>query len=97
LDTVGGETLARSRGVLRPGGKLVTVAASEEGARDERTREAFFIVQASRTQLEEITRLIDAGEVHPVVGAVFPLAEARQAYLHKPGRGKVVLRVNDPG
>jgi hypothetical protein len=28
---------------------------------------------------------------------VFPLAEARQAYQHKPVRGKVVLRVVDGG
>jgi hypothetical protein len=31
------------------------------------------------------------------VGAVFPLAEARQAYQHKPVRGKIVLRVVDGG
>ena len=30
FDTVGGETLARSRAVLKEGGKLVTIAASEE-------------------------------------------------------------------
>jgi len=27
------------------------------------------------------------------VGAVFPIAKARQAYEHKPTRGKVVLEV----
>jgi len=27
----------------------------------------------------------------------FPLAEARQAYQHKPAHGKVVLRVSGPG
>ena len=31
----------------------------------------------------------------PVVGAVFPLAEARQAYQYKPVRGNVVLHVVD--
>ncbi len=36
FDTVGGDTLRRSWGVLRPGGRLVTIAASEEGAADER-------------------------------------------------------------
>ena len=45
------------------------------------------------TQLVEIARLIDGGALRPVVGAVFPLAEARQAYQHKPVRGKVVLSV----
>src|SRR5438067_1629402 len=93
FDTVGGETLERSWSVLKPGGRLVTVAASGERTTDERIRAAYFIVEPSRTQLVEIARLIDGGALRPVVGAVFPLAEARQAYEHKPVRGKVVLRV----
>src|SRR5262249_37017897 len=40
FDAVGGDTLRRSWGVLRPGGRLVTIAASEDGSRDERTRAA---------------------------------------------------------
>jgi NADPH:quinone reductase-like Zn-dependent oxidoreductase len=95
FDTVGGETLDRSLGVLKPGGRLVTVADS--GATDERTRAAYFIVEPNRTQLAEIARLIEVGQLRPVVGAVFPLAEARQAYQHKPNHGKVVLRVVDGG
>jgi NADPH:quinone reductase-like Zn-dependent oxidoreductase len=93
FDTVGGETLERSWGILKPGGKLITVAASGEQTTDERIRAAYFIVEPNRAQLVEIARLIDGGVLRPVVGAVFPLAEARQAYQHKPVRGKVVLRV----
>ncbi|HEY1377315.1 MAG TPA: NADP-dependent oxidoreductase [Gemmataceae bacterium] len=93
FDTVGGETLERSWGVLGPGGRLVTIAASEERAADERTRRAFFIVEPSREQLAEIARLIDGGSVRSVVGAVFPFADANQAYQHKPDRGKTVLGV----
>jgi NADPH:quinone reductase-like Zn-dependent oxidoreductase len=95
FDAVGGDTLRRSWGVLRPGGRLVTIAASEEGARDERTRAAFFVVEPRRAELEEVARLIDGGEVRPVVGAEFPLADALPAYRHKPARGKVVLLVGD--
>jgi NADPH:quinone reductase-like Zn-dependent oxidoreductase len=97
FDTVGGETLERSWGVLKPGGRLVTIAASGERTADERTRAAFFIVEPSRTQLTEIARLIEGGALRPVVGAVFPLAEARQAYQHKPAHGKVVLQVIPAG
>jgi nucleoside-diphosphate-sugar epimerase len=75
---------------------LATVAASED-ARDERTREAFFIVQPRRAELEEIARRIDAVQVRPVVGAEFPLADAIRAYQTKPLRGKVVLRVDGDG
>jgi NADPH:quinone reductase-like Zn-dependent oxidoreductase len=94
FDTVGGETLDRSWAVLKPGGKLVTVADPGE-TNDERSRAAYFIVEPSRTQLAEIAQLIEAGSLRPVVGAVFPLAEARQAYQHKPNHGKVVLTVID--
>ena len=81
--------------MLRPGGRLVTIAASEEGSQDERTRAAFFIVETRRAELVEVARLINGGEVRPVVGAEFPLADALLAYRHKPARGKVVLRMGD--
>lgn len=97
FDTVGGDTLRRSWGVLRPGGRLVTIAASEEGSQDQRTREAFFIVQPRRAELEEIARQIDAGQVRPVVGDEFPLPDATRAYQTKPLRGKVSLRVATAG
>jgi NADPH:quinone reductase-like Zn-dependent oxidoreductase len=97
FDTVGGGTLERSWGVLKSGGRMVTVAASGEQTTDERIRAAYFIVEPSRTQLAEIARLIDGGALRPVVGAVFPLPEARQAYQYKPVCGKVVLRVVDGG
>jgi NADPH:quinone reductase-like Zn-dependent oxidoreductase len=96
FDTVGGETLEKSWDVLKPGGRLVTVADPGVTA-DERSRAAYFIVEPNRTQLAEIARLIDMDALRPVVGAVFPLAEARQAYQHKPNHGKVVLRVVDGG
>ena len=68
FDTVGGDTLRRSWSVLKPSGRLVTIAASEEDSRDEHSREAFFIVEPRPAELEEIARLIDAGQVRPVVG-----------------------------
>jgi NADPH:quinone reductase-like Zn-dependent oxidoreductase len=91
FDTVGGDTLRRSWEVLKPFGRLVTIATSEETAIDERTREAFFIVESRRAELDEIARLIDAGEVRPIVGAEFPLPDAVRAYQTKPRRGKNVL------
>src|SRR5262249_22044451 len=94
FDTVGGETLDRSWGILKPRGRLVTVADTGDMT-VERNRAAYFIVEPKRKQLDEIARLIDAGGLRSVVGAVFPLAEARQAYQHKPIHGKVVLRVVD--
>jgi NADPH:quinone reductase-like Zn-dependent oxidoreductase len=93
LDTVGGETLERSWGVLRPGGRLVTVAASAEQTTDARVRDAFFIVQASRAQLANVARLIDAGDLRALVGAVYDLAAARSAYETRPANGKNVVAI----
>lgn len=98
LDTVGGDTLDRSWGVLRRGGVLVTVAgdAPEELAAKHGVRGVSMLVQPNRPQLIEIAELIDAGTVRPIVEAVFPLSRAREAYEHGllgHNRGKVVLQV----
>lgn len=92
LDTVGGNTRDRSWGVLRTGGRLVTIAADAEGVKEQRVREAFFIVEPNRNQLVNIAHLIDTGALRPVVGAVFSMEHFRQAYEQKPVRGKNVLR-----
>jgi NADPH:quinone reductase-like Zn-dependent oxidoreductase len=94
LDTVGGDTRDRSWGVLRKGGRLVTIAADAERFTDPRVRDAFFIVEPNRAQLIEISRLIDAGVIRPVVGAVFPMEDVQHAYEQKPLRGKHVLYIS---
>jgi NADPH:quinone reductase-like Zn-dependent oxidoreductase len=93
FDAVGGAVLERSWSVLKPDGRLVTVAASEEGSRSARTRAAFFIVEGRRAELAEIARLLDAGVVEAVVGGVFPIERAAEAYAFKALRGKTVLQV----
>jgi NADPH:quinone reductase-like Zn-dependent oxidoreductase len=94
FDTVGGDTLARSWGVLRPGGRMVTIAADAEHSREQRVKDAFFIVEPNREQLTRISRMIDADKLRVFVGAAFPLQEASQAYTQKPLRGKNVLVVD---
>jgi NADPH:quinone reductase-like Zn-dependent oxidoreductase len=37
--------------------------------------------------------MLAGGEIRPVVAAVFPLTQARQAYEHKPTRGKTVFEI----
>jgi NADPH:quinone reductase-like Zn-dependent oxidoreductase len=93
LDTVGGDTRNRSWGILGKGGRLVTIAADTERLTQPRVRDAFFIVEPNRDQLIEISRLIDAGLIRPIVGAVFAMEDFRQAYEQKPVRGKHVLRI----
>jgi NADPH:quinone reductase-like Zn-dependent oxidoreductase len=97
FDTVGGETLERSWGVLKPGGRMVTIAANSEGTTDERTKRAFFIVEPNQKQLTEIGDMLDAGTLQPVLDAVVPFAQAPAAYAglvrQRLGRGKLVVAV----
>jgi NADPH:quinone reductase-like Zn-dependent oxidoreductase len=98
LDSVGGETQQRSWGVLRRGGILISIVSpvAAEKAASLGVRGAFFIVEPNRAQLIQLGQLIDRGTLRVVVGAVLPLARAREAFEqgsagHK--RGKIVLQV----
>jgi NADPH:quinone reductase-like Zn-dependent oxidoreductase len=96
FDPVGGETLDRSWSVLKPGGRIVTVATSSGQSSESRVRDAFMIVRADGPRLAQIASMIDAGELRVFPGQTFELAEAREAYAQavKGGvRGKVGLRV----
>lgn len=97
LDTVGGDTLQRSWGVLGPGGRMVTVAAASETATDDRVKQAFFIVEPNREQLTRIGDLLESREIQPVVDAVIPFADAAAAYTgevrQRRARGKLVVTV----
>lgn len=93
LDTVGGTTRDRSWGVLKNSGRLITIASDAEGAKEQRVRNAFFIVEPNRNQLVNISHLLDTGVLRSVVGTVFSMENFRDAYEQKPVRGKNVLRI----
>ncbi|GHO64404.1 oxidoreductase [Ktedonobacter sp. SOSP1-52] len=100
LDTIGGETEARSWRVLRKGGLLLSVFSppSQEQAAAFDVRELFFVVKPNREQLIDIGDLIDTGQLRPIIKRVFPLSEASQAFeqaLQGHTRGKIILRVED--
>jgi NADPH:quinone reductase-like Zn-dependent oxidoreductase len=94
FDTVGGELLARSPALVRPGGRLVSLV--EEPPSSDEIDTSYFIVEPSREQLVEIARLVEDGAVRPAIDSVYPLAEAPAAFarsLARGKRGKVVIRV----
>ena len=101
FDLVGGDTLQRSWQVIKPGGTLVSVVSPPPPAdvtKGHDVRFAWFVVEPNREQLIQVGELIDAGKLRPIIDAVFPLSQARQAYeqgMKGHTRGKVVLRVAD--
>lgn len=98
FDTVGGETLARSWGVLKPGGRMVTIVSTEAGSSDPRVKDAFFIVEPNQKQLLEIGRLLDAEKLKTVVDSVIPMSQVPDLFAGKvkrKGCGKLVVSVAD--
>lgn len=87
FDLVGGEVLARSSALLKPGGTLVSVVSWELPADRDDIRTVFFIQEAKQAQLTELARLVDAGHLRPQVGGVHPLAQAVEAYRAKAAGG----------
>ena len=95
FDLVGGELLARSAALLKPGGTLVSVVSWEFPADRDDIKTVFFIQEANRAQLAELARLVDEGNLRPQVGAVYPLAQAVEAYSVKAAGGipgRIVLQ-----
>jgi NADPH:quinone reductase-like Zn-dependent oxidoreductase len=97
FDTVGGETLQRSWAVLKPGGRMITIATDSETTADDRVKQAFFIIEPNHTQLTQIGSLLEAGDLQTVVDAVLPLTRASEAYTgevkRRRGCGKLVVAV----
>src|SRR6476619_2074199 len=100
LDPVGKETLARSYGVVKKGGIVMSLVARPDPAEIKKRgiRGAGISVHPDSEDLAEIAQLIDAGKIKPVVTEVLPLSEAIAAQLQAEThhtRGKLVLRIAD--
>jgi NADPH:quinone reductase-like Zn-dependent oxidoreductase len=100
IDLVGGETQKRSFQVLRRGGKLISAVSPPDQhlAQSHGVEAAFFLVNVTSQHLAEIAGLIDGGKLRTRVGAVLPLADAREAHfmlehLRPQPKGKIVLTV----
>jgi NADPH:quinone reductase-like Zn-dependent oxidoreductase len=100
LDTLGGETQERSWSVLKKGGVLVSLVQppSEEKGEELGVRAAIIGAQPNGAQLAEIAKIIDAGQLAPVIDRILPLSEVHRAHeLSKSGHthGKIVLRISN--
>lgn len=100
FDTMGGDVQERSWQVVKPGGILVSIISppSQEQAAAHQCRSAYVFIQPRADWLTEMAHLIDAGQVKPIVDAVFPLDQAAAAHqMSQSGhtRGKIVFQVRE--
>src|SRR5213080_747316 len=100
LDSVGEDTLARSYGVVKRGGFIVSLVARPERAGLDKhgIRGAALSVEPNSDELAQIGKLIDQKKIKVIVSQTFPLSEATKAQEQVATghtRGKVVLKVAD--
>ena len=107
VDAVGGDTLPGRLELLRPGGRLVSIAtlvadgdiAAETAEAETMGVRKIFAIMDSREagrELAQIGELLAAGAVHPPPIEVYPMAEVRAAHERIQGghvRGKLVLEI----
>jgi NADPH:quinone reductase len=103
FDTIGGDTLSRSPDVLAQLGRVVSIV---DIARPQNLVQAwgknasyhFVFTRQNRGKLDELSALIERGQLRPHVGAVYsladiPLAHARLESPNNGVRGKIAIEV----
>jgi NADPH:quinone reductase-like Zn-dependent oxidoreductase len=100
LDPIGRDTLARSYAVVKKGGFIATLVSRLDQTELDKygIRGESIASKPDAIELAEITKLIEAKKIKPIVTQVLPLTEAmkalQQAETHHT-RGKIVLKVAD--
>lgn len=99
LNTFGGPVPTTTYDLVRPGGRLVTLAGPfDTTATTSRGIEGiFFVVESDTADLRRIATLAERGALRPVIARTFPLSEASKAYEplprpHRPGKTVLVVR-----
>lgn len=103
FDTIGGDTLSRSADVLAQLGRVVSIVdiAQPQNLLQAWGKNAsyhFVFTRQNRGKLDELSALIERGQLRPHVGAVYPLADIAQAHarLETPNnglQGKIAIAV----
>jgi len=100
LDSIGRDTLARSYGVVKKGGIIVSLVArpKQDELQKHGIRGTALNVESTSEQLAEIGERIDARKIKVIVSQTFPLSEAMKAQEQVATghtRGKIVLKIAD--
>ena len=99
IDTIGGAVLDGSYGLLRQGGRLVTLGAppDQELAARYKLQAMFFVVEPDASELAKLAEMAGTGRLRPVISQTFPLAEGQQAFEsgaapRPPGKTVLIVR-----
>ena len=100
LDPVGADSQIRSFGVLKKGGILVALTEEprQDLAREHEVRATMIGVKADGQRLAAIGKLIDSGKLRPLLQAVLPLEQIKEALALSRSRhvaGKIVLTIGN--
>lgn len=98
VDLVGGDTAARSYGVVKRGGVLVSTVQAPDEAAAQRTgiRAERIFMKRNSADLAELAQLVAKGAVRPRMDKTLSLSQAKEAQeLSEEGKteGKVILKV----
>src|SRR5436309_6420478 len=98
LNCVRADTLPASYGVVKKSGVIVSITGDPDPAECYKhgIRCSGLMAHPDADVLEELTKLIEANKITPIVSQTFPLAEAAKAHQQietRHTRGKIVLRV----
>ena len=100
LDSIGRDTLARSYGVVKKGGIVVSLVARPKESELEKhgIRGSGLNAEPNSEELAEISKLIDDRKMKVIVSRTFPLSDAMKAQEKVATghtRGKIVLKIAD--
>jgi NADPH:quinone reductase-like Zn-dependent oxidoreductase len=98
LDATRSDALQRSYALVKKGGFIVTITGRPDPAELKKhgIRGSSLMAHPDAHVLEELTRLIEAKKLTPIVSQTFPLAEASKAHEQietSHTQGKIVLKV----
>ncbi|QAY68546.1 NADP-dependent oxidoreductase [Paenibacillus protaetiae] len=100
LDTAGGDQGSWLLDTLKPGGRLVPIAWGSYSS--EQAEKASVIVQQVQyppiapVYLQELSQLVDSGQLNVEIDSIFPLEETANAHLKSESRrtrGKIVISI----
>jgi NADPH:quinone reductase-like Zn-dependent oxidoreductase len=95
FDTIAGDTQAKSWGLIKKDGMLVsTLGIDEKAAAANGVRGKHFMLQSNGARLQEMGGLVDAGHLKVIIDKEYPLSETAAAHAESEKghtKGKIIL------